>query len=138
MRACWPLLQIGDLEGLEGALLPLLDRLKAWLGLIDVGQGKGPANTALAFHARRLLALNESDMPYSLRLMCSGLVDTLERVTFGGKLTSSFTAHPKQDPDTGRLYFYRCGVVLSRNKRAGCAPKICLVFTEILLQRLTL
>lgn len=28
-------------------------------------------------------------------------VETLERVTFGGRLSGYFTAHPKKDPDTG-------------------------------------
>lgn len=43
----------------------------------------GTANTALAFHAGRLLALQEADLPYSLRIACSGLVETVGRVTFG-------------------------------------------------------
>lgn len=103
---------------MEGLLLPLLDKVKAKLGLIDLSAGSATANTALAYHAGRILALNEGDMPYCLRLLCSGLVETLGRLTFqvrgkGGKggerqrLESSFTAHPKLDPETGKLHFFR-------------------------------
>ena len=31
----------------------------------------------------------------------TGIVDTLGRVTFGGKVNHPFTAHPKVDPKTG-------------------------------------
>ena len=33
--------------------------------------------------------------------MCDGLIQTLGRVTYGGKLDHPFTAHPKIDPKTG-------------------------------------
>jgi carotenoid cleavage dioxygenase len=46
-------------------------------------KGVGKGNTALAFHAGRLLALHEADLPYALRIACSGLVENLGRVTFG-------------------------------------------------------
>lgn len=36
-----------------------------------------------------------------VRIMCDGLIQTLGRVTFGGKLDHPFTAHPKIDPKTG-------------------------------------
>jgi carotenoid cleavage dioxygenase-like enzyme len=44
--------------------------------------GLGTANTALAFHAGRLLALHEGDLPYQLRIACSGLVETLGRAAY--------------------------------------------------------
>ena len=44
--------------------------------------GLGTANTAIACHAGRLLALHEGDLPYSLALACNGLVSTLGRATF--------------------------------------------------------
>ena len=44
--------------------------------------GLGTANTAIACHAGRLLALHEGDLPYSLAIACSGLVSTLGRVAF--------------------------------------------------------
>lgn len=34
-------------------------------------------------------------------MLCSGVVETLGRVDYGGKLKHSLTAHPKLDPVTG-------------------------------------
>ncbi len=36
-----------------------------------------------------------------IKVLCNGIVDTLGRVTFGGKVNHPFTAHPKVDPKTG-------------------------------------
>ena len=36
-----------------------------------------------------------------VRIMCDGLIQTLGRVTYGGKVDHPFTAHPKIDPKTG-------------------------------------
>lgn len=67
--------------------------VKRALGLISNAEGAGTGNTALVFHAKRLLALHEADMPYALRVLCEGVVQTLERVTLGSQ--TKFTAHPK-------------------------------------------
>ena len=50
------------------------------------------------------MALNESGMPYGLRVMCDGMLETVGRVSFEGELKSAFTAHPKKDPSNGKLY----------------------------------
>lgn len=52
------------------------------------------------------MALYEQDLPYVLRIACGGLVETLGRVTFGGKVGPTFTAHPKSDPATGELFYF--------------------------------
>jgi carotenoid cleavage dioxygenase len=36
-----------------------------------------------------------------VRILCNGLVETVGRVTFEGKLKKNFMAHPKVDPVTG-------------------------------------
>ena len=36
-----------------------------------------------------------------IKVLCNGIVDTLGRVTFGGRVNHPFTAHPKVDPVTG-------------------------------------
>lgn len=64
-------------------------------------EANGHGNTALVYHARRLMALEEGDVPYQLRIACSGLIETLGRVTYGGELQHAFTAHPKVDAKTG-------------------------------------
>lgn len=65
--------------------------------------GGGTANTALVFHARKLLALHEGDLPHALRVACDGAVSTAGRVLVG-EVGHPFTAHPKTDPDDGSLH----------------------------------
>ena len=64
---------------------------------------KGTANTAVIYHAGRLLALHEGDHPYELE---PGTMDTLQRLTWEGQLKHRFTAHPKLCPRTGELIFF--------------------------------
>ena len=58
------------------------------------------ANTALVWHAGRLLALYEGGPPHRITVP---ELDTLGPYTFGDKLAHPFTAHPKIDPATGAL-----------------------------------
>jgi carotenoid cleavage dioxygenase len=67
----------------------------------------GTANTALEFHAGRLLALNEGDVPWHLRVLCDGALETLGACTFDGAVAGrTFTAHPKADARTGELLYF--------------------------------
>lgn len=72
-----------------------------------VEAGEGSANTAVEFHAGRMLALVESDFPYHVS---APRLETIERVDFNGALTHAMSAHPKVDGD-GRMYAfgYRIG-----------------------------
>ena len=74
------------------------------LGLVLPSRGN--ANTALQFHAGRLLALHETDMPYSLRVLCDGMLETIGSLTFDGKLQTPFAAHPKTCPSSGYMYSF--------------------------------
>ena len=88
--------KIGELNGWRGLMCLLSQWLKRKFGVLDLSRGSGQANTALVHHARRLLALHEMDMPYALRVLCNGAIETLGRVTFGQEKTiKHFTAHPK-------------------------------------------
>jgi hypothetical protein len=52
-----------------------LGKMKQLAGVIQgKKQGSGCANTALVFHAGKLLALHESDLPYALRMTCEVIV----------------------------------------------------------------
>ncbi|TCZ65497.1 carotenoid oxygenase family protein [Roseicella aquatilis] len=62
----------------------------------------GLANTALAWHAGRLLALEEAHLPFALD---PATLDTVGTEDFG-TLSGPFTAHPKRDPVTGELIFF--------------------------------
>ena len=61
-----------------------------------------PAATSIIFHGGRYLALQEANLPWEV----TGELDTVGVHDFGGKLTSSMTAHPKVDPHTGELHFF--------------------------------
>ncbi len=57
------------------------------------------ANTHVIGHAGKILALEEGHFPYVL----TGELDTVGPTDFDGRLTGSFTAHPKICPATGEL-----------------------------------
>uniref|UniRef100_A0A061RE98 carotenoid 9,10-dioxygenase n=1 Tax=Tetraselmis sp. GSL018 TaxID=582737 RepID=A0A061RE98_9CHLO len=97
-------LKIGDMVGAGGLLALAFSKLKGLAGLTVGGEGRGTANTAMVFHAGRLLALHEGDMPYALRVACEGIVETAGRLVYQGQ--RSFTAHPKVDPATGDMHFF--------------------------------
>ncbi|MET0233245.1 MAG: carotenoid oxygenase family protein [Kibdelosporangium sp.] len=60
------------------------------------------AATNIVFHGGRYLALQEANLPWEV----SSELETVGVYDFGGKLTSSMTAHPKEDPVTGDLHFF--------------------------------
>ncbi|GLW07087.1 carotenoid cleavage dioxygenase [Microtetraspora sp. NBRC 13810] len=63
------------------------------------------ANTHVVGHAGRVLALDESGLPYEV----TPELGTVGAHDFGGRLTTAMTAHPKQDPETGELHFFGYG-----------------------------
>ncbi|KAL3682185.1 hypothetical protein R1sor_000207 [Riccia sorocarpa] len=99
-------IKIGDLIGKQGILWPNLFKLRKKLGIVDDTNGTGTANTAMVYHNGRLLALNEGDKPYAVRLLEEGDLETIGRVDYEKKLNHSFTAHPKIDPDTGEMFTF--------------------------------
>ncbi|CAI5476182.1 unnamed protein product [Closterium sp. Yama58-4] len=101
-------LKLSDLVGYAGLGRLLLEQLRCWLGVLDRSQGNGTANTALVFHAGRLLALYEADAPYVIEVKPDGDLETKGRMTYDGRLTHPFTAHPKVDPVTGELFTFGC------------------------------
>lgn len=50
------------------------------------------------------MALCEGGLPYALRVMCEGVIETLGVLSYEGKMQTAFTAHPKKDIATGKLY----------------------------------
>ncbi len=49
--------QFGDMRG----------QLRMKIGVTPPSEGVGTANTAVVFHAKKLLALHEGDLPYAVR-----------------------------------------------------------------------
>ncbi|NJO77669.1 MAG: carotenoid oxygenase family protein [Cyanobacteria bacterium RM1_2_2] len=61
------------------------------------------ANTNIISHAGKLLALYETGLPYEI----SPDLETVGEWNFYDGVNQSMTAHPKFDPRTGELHFYR-------------------------------
>lgn len=81
-----------------------------WTGILEPsrseethGIAKNTANTALTWHAGRLLALWEGGEPHAIALPS---LETVGPYNYEGKLVSAFTAHPKVDPTTGEMMFF--------------------------------
>jgi len=68
-----------------------------------IGKDTGVANTHIIYHAGKLLALEESHLPFEM----TRSLDSVGYYTFGGLLPATaegrFTAHPKIDPENGEL-----------------------------------
>jgi carotenoid cleavage dioxygenase len=68
----------------------------------NVDHSVGVANTNIVHHAGKVFALVESSFPTEV----TRELDTVGTCDFGGKLTTSFTAHPKPCPRTGEFHFF--------------------------------
>ena len=89
--------KFGDYRGVWALGHMALQGLRRAVGLLPPKEGVGgggTANTALVFHARRLLALHEGDLPHVLRVACDGVVETAGKA-MAGSVRHPFTAHPK-------------------------------------------
>ncbi len=69
---------------------------------------KNVANTALIWHANKLLALWEAGLPHSLTMPN---LKTLGEETFEGAWNSAFTAHPVICPNTGEMITFGYNVI---------------------------
>lgn len=124
--------KLGDLRGWSGLAHLQLKGLRELLGLNKINHGQGLANTALVYHAKKVMSLHEGDLPYAARILCNGLIESLGRVEFDGKVNHPFTAHPKLDSTTGELFFI--GYNLNKSKSsihyAGMDPQGNIMFDQ--------
>lgn len=67
------------------------------------GRNGGTANTSMLWHGNRLFALEESHQPFELD---PNTLASKGHQSFGDRLTSRCTAHPKVDPESGELHFF--------------------------------
>jgi carotenoid cleavage dioxygenase-like enzyme len=67
------------------------------------GRNGGTANTSMLWHGGRLFALEESHQPFELD---AHTLASKGHQSFGDRLTSRCTAHPKVDPESGELHFF--------------------------------
>lgn len=70
--------------------------------IISGDYGVSTANTHVIGHAGRILALEEGSLPTEV----DGELCTVGAFTYGGKLASQMTAHPKVCAETGELHFF--------------------------------
>ena len=68
----------------------------------DAGAMKNPANTNIVRHAGRYLALYEGGLPTEV----TADLETVGEMTFGGRVSGTFTAHPRIDPRTGEMFAF--------------------------------
>lgn len=97
-------MKIGELTGKSGLLTLISQKLKARLGILDLSKGSGQANTNLTFHANKVLALHEMDLPYVIKVLCSGAIETIRRASIGPpasqKPPEARTKNPKAERRT--------------------------------------
>ena len=63
------------------------------------------ANTHVVCHAGRIFCLEEGHFPYEV----DSELETIGAHTFGDRLTTAMTAHPKVCPETGEMLFFGYG-----------------------------
>ena len=71
-----------------------------WSDPVTFGKDSTTANTNVVWHAGKLMALEEAHLPFEVDARS---LDAKGDVTYGGKLKSRMTAHPKIDPRSGEL-----------------------------------
>ncbi|XP_073007956.1 carotenoid 9,10(9',10')-cleavage dioxygenase [Typha latifolia] len=99
-------MKIGDLKGLFGLFMVQMQLLRAKLKVLDMTYGNGTGNTALIYHHGKLLALQEADKPYVIKVMEDGDLQTLGMLDYDKRLAHSFSAHPKVDPFTDEMFTF--------------------------------
>ncbi|CAM6128740.1 unnamed protein product [Calypogeia fissa] len=99
-------IKVGDVVGKRGIGHMLVQELRIRLGVVDVSNGFGTANTSLVYHNGKLLVLGEQDMPYVMRVLEDGDFETVSRLDYDKTLDHYFTAHPKIDPVTGEMFTF--------------------------------
>jgi carotenoid cleavage dioxygenase len=96
-------IRLGEMKGKLGLLKIIVNQLKIVSGILPhLG---GTANTSVVFHHQTLQALVEVDVPYAIRVLYDGQLETEARLDYGGKITN-MTAHPKIDGLTQEMFFF--------------------------------
>uniref|UniRef100_A0A7S3A0T4 9-cis-epoxycarotenoid dioxygenase n=1 Tax=Rhodosorus marinus TaxID=101924 RepID=A0A7S3A0T4_9RHOD len=113
-------LKIGDFHGVTGLCKVLLAQALRYLNIVPPPTGLyHTANTSIVYHAKKVLALGEVGAPYNLRMLCNGIVETLGAVSTNIDGSTSFTAHPKIDPDSDEMVTFGYNVEKKPFVRVG-------------------
>ena len=100
------------------------------LGAKDIGDpfdvANHRANTSLVVHDGRMLAIEETGLPYEL----DADLNTVGFYDFGGAVDSPMCAHPKIDPNTGEMVFFGYDLIDPRARMRVVDAKGALVRSE--------
>jgi carotenoid cleavage dioxygenase len=99
-------MKVGDLKGWFGLIMVNMQMLRMKMKVLDDTYGYGTGNTNLIYHHGKLLALQEADKPYVLKVLEDGDLQTIGLLDYDKRLKHSFTAHPKVDPITGEMFTF--------------------------------
>ncbi|KAJ3673009.1 hypothetical protein LUZ60_006383 [Juncus effusus] len=99
-------MKVGDLKGMFGLFMVHMQLIRAKLKVLDMSFGYGRGNTALVYHQGKLLALQEEDKPYVVKVLEDGDLQTLGLLDYDKRLKHAFTAHPKVDPFTDEMFTF--------------------------------
>lgn len=91
---------LADVMSPERLLLLIVNQALQKLGIKRKLTGKSVANTNIVFHDRKLLSLVEADHPY---IVHAPSLNTIGPHNWDGRVSRSFTAHPKIDERTGEM-----------------------------------
>ncbi|NET25116.1 MAG: carotenoid oxygenase family protein [Okeania sp. SIO1I7] len=81
----------------------LLQDMKGEKPIFPESNMRNYANTNVISCGDNILALFEAGLPYKI----TPELETLGEYNFGGKVQEAMTAHPRFDPKTGELHFFR-------------------------------
>ena len=102
-------LRLGELDGFVGILKGVLNYFKLKLLGISLEQC-GQANTHTIMLGNRFYALHEASLPFEVRLLEDGGIESLGYDDFDGLLDFPVSAHPKVDRATGNFIFHSYSV----------------------------
>lgn len=116
-RALFPKVFATSGSGVIGIARIGLALLRHTLGVTDLSQGIGLANSGLIFHHSTLLALSEDDLPHAVDINPNGDLLSRGRYTFNrsvkpqrndaaAEVPWAMTSHPKIDPATGEMFAF--------------------------------
>ena len=96
---------------------------KSGKDLLNFGKVPGgensQSNVALIHHGGKLLAVGEVGWPWELS---TDDLSTVGAWNFGGRLGATMTAHPKIDPETGRMHFFGYDILEPKITYYAAAP----------------
>ena len=118
-------LQFGDMRGFWGVWHAGLSQLRKKTGVISTAEGEGTANTALVYHANKLMSLHEGDLPYAVSHLYqpSTLEPVIQSICRGYGNLSLDASHSKQSLCSLSVYHANNPMPLDKGSLPNAARK---------------